>query len=290
MPKSPAAAGACTAHVRRWLLRPQYARYVLPPNAWRRRARASMCGMHGVQVAGWCTRARPRRSPSGWHSTAAAPGWTCQVSRPFASWNRSILTEIYLCHSWQDTLRTEAAVPAEPCLSSASCENPIEQAVRLLQSAGEGLGAADGDILSTRESAPLAAAAARRGGPGPVLDATVEISTPDGVTTQAAPRWLLLLLRDEPRRRPAWSIRLGLQLHRLGAHYLRTACVKHVMTRFILTTVLGVAWHGLAAPPPTNRALLTTCGLLFSMTLEAVWNPMLDVAAALRPTQVRGVS
>eukprot|EP01047_Picozoa_sp_COSAG01_P011994 COSAG01_NODE_533_length_15816_cov_4.518738_4_plen_203_part_00 len=31
------------------------------------------------------------------------------VSRPFPSWNRSILTEIYLCHacSWQEILRTE---------------------------------------------------------------------------------------------------------------------------------------------------------------------------------------
>eukprot|EP01047_Picozoa_sp_COSAG01_P005143 COSAG01_NODE_173_length_23099_cov_37.564783_15_plen_108_part_00 len=36
----------------------------------------------------------------------------CQhVSRPFPSWNRSILTEIYLCHacSCQEMLRTETA-------------------------------------------------------------------------------------------------------------------------------------------------------------------------------------
>jgi hypothetical protein len=33
------------------------------------------------------------------------------VSRPFPSWNRSILTEIYLCHacSCQEILRTETA-------------------------------------------------------------------------------------------------------------------------------------------------------------------------------------
>ena len=33
------------------------------------------------------------------------------VSRPFPSWNRSILTEIYLCHacSGQEILRTETA-------------------------------------------------------------------------------------------------------------------------------------------------------------------------------------
>jgi hypothetical protein len=34
-----------------------------------------------------------------------------EVSRPFSSWNRSILTEIYLCHacSCQEILRTETA-------------------------------------------------------------------------------------------------------------------------------------------------------------------------------------
>jgi hypothetical protein len=33
------------------------------------------------------------------------------VSRPFPSWNRSILTEVYLCHacSCQEILRTETA-------------------------------------------------------------------------------------------------------------------------------------------------------------------------------------
>jgi hypothetical protein len=38
------------------------------------------------------------------------------VSRPFPSWNRSILTEIYLCHacSCQEILRTETAGQAHP--------------------------------------------------------------------------------------------------------------------------------------------------------------------------------
>ena len=37
--------------------------------------------------------------------------WRKLVSRPFPSWNRSILTEIYLCHacSCQEILRTETA-------------------------------------------------------------------------------------------------------------------------------------------------------------------------------------
>eukprot|EP01047_Picozoa_sp_COSAG01_P045138 COSAG01_NODE_4135_length_5315_cov_134.343750_5_plen_114_part_00 len=36
---------------------------------------------------------------------------SASVSRPFPSWNRSILTEIYLCHacSGQEILRTETA-------------------------------------------------------------------------------------------------------------------------------------------------------------------------------------
>eukprot|EP01047_Picozoa_sp_COSAG01_P027198 COSAG01_NODE_1786_length_9231_cov_19.575276_9_plen_320_part_00 len=36
---------------------------------------------------------------------------SCAVSQPFPSWNRSILTEIYLCHarSYQEILRTETA-------------------------------------------------------------------------------------------------------------------------------------------------------------------------------------
>jgi hypothetical protein len=48
-------------------------------------------------------------------------GPTPEVSRPFPSWNRSILTEIYLCHacSCQEILRTETAGPGYAAPESA---------------------------------------------------------------------------------------------------------------------------------------------------------------------------
>jgi hypothetical protein len=53
------------------------------------------------------------------------------VSRPFSSWNRSILTEIYLCHacSCQEILRTETAGQGESaCVGQAGRYTPIDLA------------------------------------------------------------------------------------------------------------------------------------------------------------------
>jgi hypothetical protein len=49
------------------------------------------------------------------------------VSRPFPSWNRSILTEICLCHacSCQDILRTETAGQVACRILPSSHTNPI---------------------------------------------------------------------------------------------------------------------------------------------------------------------
>jgi hypothetical protein len=45
-----------------------------------------------------------------------------QVSRPFPSWDRSILTEIYLCHacSCQEMLRTDTAGQEQPPLQPSA--------------------------------------------------------------------------------------------------------------------------------------------------------------------------
>jgi hypothetical protein len=68
--------------------------------------------VHGASITGGGVQGRP----------ALDALEACIVSRPFPSWNRSILTEIYLCHACycQEILRTETAgqAAAEASLGS----------------------------------------------------------------------------------------------------------------------------------------------------------------------------
>jgi hypothetical protein len=59
----------------------------------------------------WRVAAAAAARRDGRRRRAASPPGLCLVSRPFPSWNRPILTEIYLCHacSCQEILRAETA-------------------------------------------------------------------------------------------------------------------------------------------------------------------------------------
>eukprot|EP01047_Picozoa_sp_COSAG01_P021337 COSAG01_NODE_1235_length_11106_cov_3.058962_10_plen_496_part_00 len=75
----------------------------------------SWANSHGnlLTVRRECPRSRPE---------AALDRWSLVVSRPFPSWNRFILTEIYLCHacSCQAILRTETAGQAPAASTPAA--------------------------------------------------------------------------------------------------------------------------------------------------------------------------
>jgi hypothetical protein len=79
------------------------------------------------------------------------------VSRPFPSWNRSILTEIYLCHacSCQEILKTETAGQATR-FPAAQFGGPVERSntarLQKIVAAFAGLGAVVEDVAAASAS------------------------------------------------------------------------------------------------------------------------------------------
>eukprot|EP01047_Picozoa_sp_COSAG01_P034490 COSAG01_NODE_2594_length_7402_cov_7.251951_1_plen_174_part_10 len=87
-------------------------------------------GLHadGVTVGRWPAHARPQRAPSEGQRWATALPKRPAVCRPFPSWNRSTLTEMYPCHACpcREMLRAEPAAGQAERLRTARHEAFVE--------------------------------------------------------------------------------------------------------------------------------------------------------------------